>query len=103
MIYYLQLIFYKGGYMRYEIELTTVHDVQEFTTIIQSVDVDVRLSGKDEHGNPWELSAKSMLCVLLLGGHIQHRHHMGQNIDWKAIYCDCEKDIYSLIHKFVKE
>ena len=53
--------------MRYEIELTTVHDVQEFTTIIQSVDVDVRLSGKDEHSNPWELSAKSMLCVLLLG------------------------------------
>ena len=53
--------------MKYKIELTTVQDVQEFTRIVQGVDVDVRLSGKDEHGSPWELSAKSMLCVLLLG------------------------------------
>ena len=61
--------------MKYEIELITEQDVQEFTKLVQSVDCDVRLMGKDEHGNPWELSAKSMLCVLLLGGHIQHRLH----------------------------
>ena len=89
--------------MRYEIELTTMHDVQEFNQIVTQVDGDVRLSGKDEHGSHWELSAKSMLCVLLLGGHIQHRHHAAQNIDWNAIYCECNNDIYPLIKKFVKE
>lgn len=89
--------------MKYKIELTTVQDVQEFTRIVQGVDVDVRLSGKDEHGSPWDLSAKSMLCVLLLGGHIQHRHRMSQNIDWNTIYCECEKEIYPLIQKFIKE
>ena len=89
--------------MKYEIELITEQDVQEFTKLVQSVDCDVRLMGKDEHGNPWELSAKSMLCVLLLGGHIQHRLHSAQNIDWKAIYCECDKDIYPVIRKFIKD
>ena len=88
---------------RYEIELTTMHDVEEFNKIVSQVDCDVRLKGKDEHGADWELSAKSMLCVLLLGGHIQHTHHLSQNIDWNAIYCECQKDIYPLIKKFVKE
>ena len=88
---------------RYEIELTTMHDVEEFNKIVSQVDCDVRLKGKDEHGADWELSAKSMLCVLLLGGHIQHKHHLSQNIDWNAIYCECQKDIYPLIKKFVKE
>ena len=89
--------------MKYEIELTTMNDVQEFNKIVTQVEGDVRLKGKDEHGAHWELSAKSMLCVLLLGGHIQHRHHFAQNIDWNTIYCECDKDIYSLIKKFVKE
>ena len=89
--------------MRYEIELTTMQDVKEFNRIVTQVDGDVRLSGKDEHGSPWMLSAKSMLCVLLLGGHIQHKHHLAQNIDWNAIYCECNNDIYPLIKKFVKE
>ena len=88
---------------RYEIELTTMHDVEEFNKTVSQVDCDVRLKGKDEHGADWELSAKSMLCVLLLGGHIQHKHHLSQNIDWNAIYCECQKDIYPLIKKFVKE
>ena len=91
------------GMKRYEIELTTMHDVEEFNKIVSQVDCDVRLKGKDEHGADWELSAKSMLCVLLLGGHIQHKHHLSQNIDWNAIYCECQKDIYPLIKKFVKE
>lgn len=89
--------------MKYEIELTTMNDVQEFNKIVTQVEGDVRLRGKDEHGANWELSAKSMLCVLLLGGHIQHKHHLAQNIDWNAIYCECNKDIYPLIKKFVKE
>ena len=77
--------------------------IEEITKIVQNVDVDVRVEGKDENGNHWELSAKSMLCVLLLGGHIKRRHRMSQNIDWNTIYCICEKDIYPLIKKFVKE
>ena len=89
--------------MKYMIELTTANDIQEFTKIVQGVDVDVRLEGKDESGNHWELSAKSMLCVLLLGGHIKRRYRMSQNIDWNTIYCKCEKDIYPLIQKFIKE
>ena len=89
--------------MKYEIELTTMNDVQEFNKIVTQVVGDVRLRGKDEHGANWELSAKSILCVLLLGGHIQHRHRFAQNIDWNAIYCECDRDIYPLIKKFVKE
>ena len=89
--------------MKYMIELTTANDVHEFTKIVQNVDVDVRVEGKDENGNHWELSAKSMLCVLLLGGHVQRRHGISQNIDWNTIYCKCEKDIYPLIQKFIKE
>ena len=89
--------------MRYEVELTTMQDVKEFNEIVTKVEGDVRLSGKDEHGSRWKLSAKSILCVLLLGGHIQHRHRFSQNIDWNAIYCESSKDIYPLIKKFVKE
>ena len=89
--------------MKYEIELITKQDVQDFTKIVQKVDRDVRLKGKDENGAPWELSAKSMLCVLLIGGHIEHRNHVPQDIDWNTIYCECERDIYPLIKKYVKE
>ena len=89
--------------MRYELELTTMNDVQEFNKIVTQVNGDVRLKGKDDHGVNWELSVKSMLCVLLLGGHIQRRRHTAQDIDWNAIYCESDKDIYPLISKFVKE
>ena len=88
--------------MKCEIELITSQDVMEFTKIVQKVPCDVRLSGKDEHGAPWELSAKSMLCVLLLGGHIDRSLRSSQNIDWNTIYCECEQNIYPLIKKFVK-
>ena len=89
--------------MKYEIELTTMNDVQEFSKIVSQIEYEVRLKGKDENGSDWELSAKSILCVLLLGGHIQHKLRATQNIDWNVIYCECEKDIYPLIKKFVKE
>ena len=89
--------------MRYKIELTTMRDVEEFTALVQQISCDVRLIGKDEHGSDWELSAKSTLCVFLLGGHIQHILRASQEIDWSTIYCECEQDIYPLIRKFVKE
>ena len=89
--------------MKYEIELTTLDDVKEFTQLVQTIEGDVRLSGKDEHGSAWELSAKSALCVFLLGGHIQHILHADQNIDWNTIVCECDAKVYPLIRKYVKE
>jgi hypothetical protein len=89
--------------MKYKIELTTLDDVKEFTQLVQRAVGDVRLSGKDEYGSSWELSAKSALCVFLLGGHIQHIIHNDQNIDWNTIVCDCDASVYPLIKKFVKE
>ena len=89
--------------MKYKIELTTLDDVKEFTQLVQTAVGDVRLSGKDEHGSAWELSAKSALCVLLLGGHSQHIINADQNIDWNTIICESDTNIYPLIRKFVRE
>ena len=83
--------------MKYKIELTTLDDVKEFTQLVQTAEGDVRLIGKDEYGSAWELSAKSALCVFLLGGHIQHILRADQNIDWNTIVCESDKDIYPLI------
>ena len=89
--------------MRCAVELNSAQDVARFTDLVQSVDVDVRLIGKDEHGNPWELSAKSLLCSLLLSAKLQKdREHTAHDVDWNTIYCECEKDIYSLIKDFVR-
>lgn len=88
---------------RYAIELVTGDDVKAFTNAVKTVDADVRLVGRDENGNPWELSAKSLLCSLLLPANIQtHREHNAHEVDWNTIWCICEEDIYSKIQQFVK-
>lgn len=89
--------------MRLPIELTTGSDVEKFTKIAQTVDVDVRVTGKDENGNYWELSAKSLFCSLILSAQVQNREHTAHDVDWNTIWCECEKDIYHLIRDFVKE
>ncbi|MBR6649196.1 MAG: hypothetical protein IKL29_07455 [Bacteroidaceae bacterium] len=90
--------------MRVPIELTTGKDVERFTQIAQTVDVDVRVTGKDENGNDWELSAKSLFCSLLLSAKVQqNREHTAHDVDWNTIHCECSKDIYHLIQEFVKE
>lgn len=89
--------------MRLPIELTTGSDVERFTKIAQTVDVDVRVTGKDENGNHWELSAKSLFCSLILSAQVQKREHTAHDVDWNTIWCECEKDIYHLIRDFVKE
>ena len=61
------------------------------------------LTGKDENGNDWELSAKSLFCSLILSAQVQHRAHTAHEVDWNTIWCECEKDIYHLIGDFVKE
>jgi hypothetical protein len=90
--------------MRAPIELNTIHDVEKFTQLVQTVDVDVRLVGKDENGNDWNLSAKSLLCSLVLSAKLQKdREHTAHDVDWNTVYCECEKDIFCLIREFIKE
>lgn len=88
--------------MRVPIELVTGSDVEQFTKAVQTVDCDVRLVGKDENGNSWELSAKSLFCSLVLEAKVQHREHTAHDVDWNTIWCECDKDIYNLISDFVK-
>ena len=89
--------------MRVPIELNTVHEVERFTKAVQTVDVDVRVTGKDENGNDWEISAKSLFCSLILSAKVQHRAHTAHEVDWNTTWCECEKDIYYLIREFIKE
>lgn len=89
--------------MRIPIELDTVGKVERFSKAVQTVDVDVRLVGKDENGNDWELSAKSLFCSLILAAKVQtQREHTAHDVDWNTIWCECDKDIYHLIDEFVK-
>ncbi|MDE6148659.1 MAG: hypothetical protein K2F81_00990 [Ruminococcus sp.] len=88
--------------MKVKIELTNIEDVKRFTNIAQSVDCDVRLVGKDENGNDWDISAKSLLCSLVMAQRKQpHREHTAHEVDWNTTWCECEKDIYTLINDFI--
>ena len=89
--------------MRVPIELTTGSDVERFSKIVQTVDADVRVFGKDENGDPWEMSAKSLLCSIIQAAKIQHRTQTAHDADWNTIWCECKEDINSLIREFVKE
>ena len=88
--------------MRAKVELTNISAVEKFTDIVSTVDCDVRLVGKDENGNDWNISAKSLLCSLVVAQREQsEREHTAHEVDWTTIWCVCEKDIYSLISEFV--
>ena len=88
--------------MRAKVELTNISAVEKFTDIVSTVDCDVRLVGKDENGNDWNISAKSLLCSLVVAQREQsEREHPAHEVDWNTIWCVCEKDIYSLISEFV--
>lgn len=88
--------------MKSKIELANIDAVKKFTKVVKTVDCDVRLIGKDENGNDWNISAKSLLCSLLMSQRSQtHREHTAHEVDWNTIWCVCEKDIYTLISDFV--
>lgn len=90
--------------MRVPVELNSAKEVERFTAAVSAVDCDVRLTGKDENGNHWELSAKSLFCSLVMAAKMQkHREHTAHDVDWNTTWCECEKDIYYLIRDFVKE
>lgn len=87
---------------RIYIELNTTSDVKEFTDICSQIKSDVIMHGKDENGCEWSLSAKSLLCSLIIEAKLQkHRDHTAHEVDWNTIYVECEENIYSLISKFV--
>lgn len=88
--------------MKAKIELSNITAVKKFTDIVSTVDCDVRLVGKDENGNDWDISAKSLLCSLIMTQREQsEREHTAHEVDWNTIWCVCEKDIYSAISEFV--
>lgn len=88
---------------KYAIELNNMSEVKDFSEAISKVESDVRLIGKDENGKDWELSAKSLLCSLLMSEKLQrNREHTAHDVDWNTLWCTCDEDIYSLISKYVK-
>lgn len=89
---------------KYHIELNTSSDIIEFIDICSRVNSEVTVMGKDENGNGWSLSAKSFLCVLVMGAHLQNKQKKkAHNADWNTVYVECAEDIYSAIYKFIKE
>ena len=52
--------------MKAKIKLSNITTVKKFTDIVSTIDCDVRLIGKDENGNDWDISAKSLLCSLIM-------------------------------------
>lgn len=88
---------------KYAIELNNMNEVRDFIEAVSKVESDVRLIGKDENGRDWELSAKSLLCSLLMSAKLQRNsEHTVHDVDWNTLWCVCDKDIYSLISKYVK-
>ena len=89
---------------RYHIELNTSSDIIEFIDACFKISSEVTVKGKDENGGDWSLSAKSFLCTIVMGVHLQNKQRqMAHNADWNTIYVECEEDIYSSISKFIKE
>ena len=68
---------------RYYIELNTMKDIEEFTNICSRVSSDVTIRGKDENNCGWSLSAKSLLCSVVMSARLQRqRKHTAHEVDW---------------------
>lgn len=88
--------------MRARIELNDINAVKEFTAAVQTVPGEVRLIGKDENGADWNLSAKSLLCSLVVEHKLQeYRKHNAHEVDWNTLWVESDENIYSRIKKFV--
>lgn len=86
--------------MRLRIELIDKDAVKRFTEAVKTVKSDVRLTGKDENGNDWTLSAKSLLCSLIIEHKLQDRDCTAHDLDWNTLWVECDEDIYSKIQEF---
>ena len=69
--------------MRVKVELETMNDVTQFVAIATQVAEPVYLVGQD-----FRVSAKSLLGAIY-------------TMEWDDVWCECEKDIYTKIEKFV--
>ena len=69
--------------MKVKVALETMNDVCQFVNITTSVKEPVLLVGED-----LKVSAKSLLGALY-------------TMEWSEVWCECEKDIYDKIEKFV--
>ena len=69
--------------MKVKIELNTMSDVSEFVSVVSTVNVPVRLVSDNLC-----VSAKSLLGALY-------------TMEWQEVWCECERDIYNKISKFV--
>ena len=69
--------------MRVKVELETMNDVTQFVAIATQVAEPVYLVGND-----FRVSAKSLLGALY-------------TMEWDDVWCECERDIYTKIEKFV--
>lgn len=87
---------------KYNIELNTSSEIEEFVDVCSKIRSEVIVRGKDENGSDWSLSAKSLLCVLIMKASLQNKHRqVAQKADWNTIYVECEEDIYNKVSKFV--
>ena len=77
--------------LRVKLNLITDGDIKKLYDAATTVSCDVRLSGRDENGNDWSLSAKSFLCIVYLTNGRQ------RGIDWNSIWCESEQDISHMI------
>lgn len=70
--------------MRVKVELITNKDAIEFVNIATQIDEPVYLIGEN-----FKVSAKSLLGALC-------------SMEWNELWCECERDIYTKIEKFVR-
>jgi len=75
--------------MRVKIRLDTQSDAIEFVSIVSKVPEDVSL--RDGQGK-LHVNAKSIIGAL---------YTVVDKFDFSEIWCECDKDIYTLISKFV--
>jgi hypothetical protein len=69
--------------MKVKVELQTMNDVSQFVNITTQIAEPVYLVGND-----FRVSAKSLLGALY-------------TMEWEDVWCECERDIYTKIEKFV--
>ena len=87
---------------KYKVEFTNIEAVNKFTSIVSNIDGEVRIVAKDENGEDWDISAKSILCSLLVAANLQtERKHTAHEVDWNTTWCCSDEDIYSKISEFV--
>ena len=70
--------------MRARIRLDTLGDIKAFIGTVASVDEKITLEDNDGHC----VSAKSLMGAIY-------------SMEWDAIYCNCDKDITTLIMNWV--